>query len=77
MPRLSQRDKENYYNSQCKEIKKNNKKGKQNYLHQKIQEIKGKFKPRLQMLNDQQGSTLSDQDKIKVTWTKYTENPYR
>lgn len=34
-------------------------------LYQKIQEIKGKFKLRLEMLNDQQGSILSDQEKIE------------
>lgn len=46
-------------------------------LYQKIQEIKGKFKPRLGMLNDQQGKTLSDQKKIKVRWKQYNENLYR
>lgn len=46
-------------------------------LYQKIQEVKGKFKPRLGMLNDQQGKTLSDQKKIKVRWKQYNENLYR
>ena len=48
-------------------------KGRIGGLFQKIQEIKGKFKPRLGMLNDQQGSTLSDQEKIKGRWKQYTE----
>lgn len=29
------------------------------------------------MLNDQQGSTLSDQEKIKGRWKRYCENLYR
>lgn len=64
---LSRRDK-NYYTSKCKETKENNKKGKTKDLYLKIHEIKGKFKPRLEMLNDQQGSILSDQEKIKRRW---------
>lgn len=60
------RDKENYYNGQCKDTEENNNKGRTRGFFRKIQEIKGKFKPRLGMLNDQQGSTLSDQEKIKV-----------
>lgn len=38
-------------------------KGKTRDLCQKIQESKGKFKPRLGILNDQHGSTLFDQEK--------------
>ena len=55
---LSRRDKEN-------------KKGRTRGLFQKIQGIEGKFKPRLGMLNDQQGSTPSDQEKIKGKWKHY------
>ena len=29
------------------------------------------------MLNDQQGSTLSDQEKIKKRWKHYAEDLYR
>lgn len=39
--------------------------------------MKGKFKPGLGMLNDQKGSTLSDQGEIKGKWKQYTENLYR
>ena len=53
------RDKENYFNGQCKEIKEKNiykrKNKKARSLLQKIQEIKGKFRLRLEMLYDQQG----------------------
>lgn len=48
---LSCRAKKNYYNSQGKKIKGNNKKKKNRKSLPKIQEIKGKFKPRLGMLN--------------------------
>lgn len=34
-------------------------------LFQKIQEVKGKFTPRLGMLDDQQGSTPPDQEKAE------------
>lgn len=36
--------------------------------------FKNKFKPRLEMLSDQQESTSSDQEKIKGRWKQYTEN---
>lgn len=39
--------------------------------------MKGKFKPRLGMLRDQQGSTVFAQEKIKVRWKQYTERLYR
>ena len=52
----------NYYNTHCKGIEENNKTGNIRNLFQKIQEIKGKFKPRLGMLNDPQGYTLPDQE---------------
>ena len=42
-----------------------------------IQEIERKFKPRLEMLNTQRGSTLSDQGKIKGRWKQYTEDVHR
>ena len=29
------------------------------------------------MLNNQQGSTLSDQEKVKGGWKQYTDNLYR
>lgn len=44
---------------------------------QKIQEIKGKYKPRLGMLKEQQGSTLSKKEKIKRRWKQHTEDLYR
>ena len=44
-----------------------------------LEESRGqrKFKPRLGMLNDQQGSTLCDPEKIKGRWKQYTEDPDR
>ena len=36
--------------------------------------IKGKFKPKLGRTNDQQESTLSDEEKIKEGWKQCTEN---
>lgn len=62
---MSYRDKENYYNGQCKEMEENKEKGRTRGLFLKIREIEGKFRPRLGMLKDQQGSTLSDQEKTK------------
>ncbi|XP_061493563.1 uncharacterized protein LOC133389608, partial [Rhineura floridana] len=46
-------------------------------LFQKIREMKGKFKPRVGMLNNQQGNTLTDQDEIKGRWKQYTEELYK
>lgn len=66
------RDKDNYYNSQYKEIEENNRE-KMRARYQKIQDIKGKFKSRLGMLNDPQGSTLSDQEKMKRRRKQYTK----
>ena len=63
---------ENCCNS--KVIEENNKNGKRRDLYQEIQEIKGKFKPGLGELNDQQGSTVSDQEQIKGRWKQNTEN---
>lgn len=54
-----------------------NEKGKTRDLYQEIQERKEKFTSRLGMLNDQQGNTLSDHEKIKGKWKWYTENLHR
>lgn len=63
--RLSHTDKENCYNSQWKEIEENNKKGTTRNIYQEVQEIKKKFETRIGMLNNQQGSQLTNQEKIK------------
>lgn len=39
--------------------------------------MKQKFKSRLGMLKDQQGSIFSDQEKIKWKWKQYTEKLQR
>ena len=57
-----------------KELEEKSKTGKIRNLYQEIQEIKGKFKPGLGELNDQQGSTVSDQEQIKGRWKQNTEN---
>lgn len=55
-----------YYNSQFKKIEENNNTTRKiRDLYQKTQEIKGKIKSRLEMLNDQQESTLQDLEKIQ------------
>lgn len=36
-----------------------------------------KFKTRIGMLNNQQGSQLTNQEKIKGRWKQYIENLYR
>ena len=38
---------------------------------------KRKLKPRLEMLKDQKGNTLPDQEEIKGRWKLYTENQDR
>lgn len=45
-------------------------------IYQKIQEIKGKLKPKLRILSNQQGSASSDQEEIKGRWKHCTESLY-
>ena len=60
-----------------KELEEKSKTGKIRNLYQEIQEIKGKSKLKLEMLNDQQGRALCNQEKIKGRWRQSTENLYR
>ena len=46
-------------------------------LFHKIQENKGEFKPRVERLKDQLRNRSPNQDKIKRSWKKYTEELYR
>ena len=56
-----------------KDRKKTTKKEEQEVSSRRFKKSKEKIKPRLEMLNDQQRSTPSDQEKIKKRWKQYTE----
>lgn len=74
---LSHRYKENYYNSHYKEMEASNRNREDKRSLPEDSRKKGKFRPKLGMLIDQQGSTLSDQKKIKGRWKQYTKNLHK
>ena len=50
--------------------------GKTRYLFKKIGVIKGTFLARTGMIKDRKSKDLTEAEKIKKTWQKYTEQLY-
>ena len=68
--RIARRDKEAFFNEQCKE---NNRMGKTRDLVKKIGDTKGTFHAKMDTIKDRNGKDLRGEEEIKKRWQGYTE----
>ena len=71
----SRRDKEVFFNKQCKEIEESNRMGKISNLFKKIVDIKGTFHARMGTIKDRNGKDLRKVEEIKKS-CKNTQKNY-
>ena len=74
--RLARRDKDIYWNKVCGEIEEANKTGKTRNMFQLIRMSTGTFKPKMDIIKDENGHDLTDSKEIKNRWRSYTEDLY-
>ncbi|XP_049764589.1 uncharacterized protein LOC126092902 [Schistocerca cancellata] len=75
--KLARRDKNIFFNEQCKEVEDSNGMGKTRDLYKKIREIKGKFQAKIGMIKDRNGKDLSEAEDVKERWAEYVEDLYK
>ena len=63
--RISKRDKKDFLNDQCKEIKENNRMGKTRELFKKIRDTKVTFHAKMGSIKDRNGMDLTEAEDIK------------
>ena len=63
--RIARRDKERFFNDQCKEIEENNRMGKTTDLFKKIRDTKGKFHAKMGSIKDRNGIDLTEAEDIR------------
>ncbi|XP_047106356.1 craniofacial development protein 2-like [Schistocerca piceifrons] len=66
--KLARRDKNIFFNKQCKEVEDSYGMGKTRVLYKKIREIKGKFQAKIGMIKDRNGKDLSEAEDVKERW---------
>ena len=66
--RISRRDKEAFFNEQCKEVEENNRMGKTRDLFKKIRAIKGAFHAKMGTKMDRNGQDPTEEEDIKKNW---------
>ncbi|KAF7239903.1 Craniofacial development protein 2 [Varanus komodoensis] len=75
--RTARRDKNAFFNEQCKEIEENNRIGRTRDFFKKIGDMKGTFHAKMGMIKDQKGRDLTEAEEIKKRWQDYTEELYK
>ena len=65
--RIARRDKNAFFNDQCKVIEENNRMGKTRDLFKKMRDIKGTFHAKMGMVKERNGMALTEAD-IKKMW---------
>ena len=70
----NRRDKEAFFNEQCKEKEEKNRMGKTRDLFKKTGDIKGIFQVRMGMIKDRKCKDLTEAIEIKKRWQEYTED---
>ena len=63
--RIARRDKEAFFNEQCKEVEENNRMGKTGDLFRKIRDNKGKLHARMGMIKDRNGMNLTEAEILR------------
>ena len=71
--RIARRDKEAFFNEQCKEIEEDNRMGKTRDLIKKSGDTKGMFHAKMDTIKDRNGKDLIETEEIKKRWQGYTE----
>ena len=71
--RIARRDKEAFFNEQCKEIEENNRMGKTRDLIKNSGDTKGTFHAKMDTIKDRNGKDLIEAEEIKKRWQGYTE----
>ena len=72
--RIARRDKNAFFNDQCKEIEENNRMEKTRDLFKKIRDTKGTFHEKMGSIKDRNGTDLTEAEDIKNRWQEYTNN---
>ena len=75
--RIAKREKNVFFNEQCKEIAENNRMRKTKDLFKKSGDIKGVFQARMGTPKDRNDNDLTEAEKIWKRWQEYTEELYR
>ena len=75
--RIARRDKEAFFNEQCKEIEENNRMGKTRDLVKKTGDTKGTFHTKMDTIKDRNGMELTRTEDITKRWQEYTEELYK
>ena len=70
--RIARKDKEDFFNDQCKEIEE-----KTRDLFKKIRDTKGTFHAKMATIKDRNGMDLTEAEDIKKRWQEYTEELYK
>ena len=70
--RIARRDKEAFFNEQCKEIEENNRMGKTRDLVKKTGDTKGTFHTKMDTIKDRNGKDLIEAEEIKKRSQGYT-----
>ena len=70
--RIARKDKEDFFNDQCKEIEE-----KTRDLFKKIRDTKGIFHAKMGSIKDRNGMDLTAAEDIKKRWQEYTEELYK
>ena len=75
--RIARRDKNAFFNDQCKVIEENNRMGKTRDLFKKMRDIKGTFHAKMGTTKDRNSMDLTQVEDIKKRWQEYTEELYK
>ena len=75
--RIARRDKEAFFNEQCKEIEENNRMGKTRDLVKKTGDTKGTFHTKMDTIKDRNGKDLTKAEETQKRWQEYTEDLYK
>ena len=75
--KIAVKDKKDLLSHQCKEIEENNRMGKTRDHFKKIRDTKGIFHAKMGLINDRNGTDLTEAEDIKKQWQEYTEELYK
>ena len=75
--RTARRDKNVFFNNQCKEIEENNRMGKTRDFFKKIRDTNGTFHAKMGLIKDRNGRDLTEAEDIKKRWQEYMEELYK
>ena len=75
--KLIRKDKEKFINEQCQYIEENSIANSLKDLYQGVRRLTRKFNPRIDTVNDEDGTVLCESDEVKKRWKQYCCNLYK